>query len=247
MITEAGNKNERIIFSVFVVAAVLINLAVIAFLDLETSRLARLITLVLFFVYYRILKSFTNSWIALALLLFLIRDVFFQFYEEPWGYKLYIILGVLVYSTLVLERFPKLSDLKFNPGVLIVTSLLVAANTYVLYVVMNMQMVTYTFHDDLESILFYIYGGSMIILGVQAMTYNSKYNSNRSLLYIFFAFGFIFSDIAALFAYYFEFDLFYFFDRVFFLLGLGLLVKYGLNYENINEEYFQYEMIDEDL
>ncbi|HCQ77352.1 MAG TPA: hypothetical protein DIV44_11135, partial [Leeuwenhoekiella sp.] len=65
--------------------------------------------------------------------------------------------------------------------------------------------------------------------------------------YIFFAFGFIFSDIAALFAYYFEFEIFYFFDRFFFLGAMAMLVQYGLNYESVKEEFYQYEMIDKNL
>ncbi|WP_290478478.1 MULTISPECIES: hypothetical protein [unclassified Leeuwenhoekiella] len=188
-----------------------------------------------------------NIWTVSALTLLFIRDIFFQFYEQGWGYKFYLIFGTLFYLTVVFERLPKFSELKFKPGVVLVTSLLVALNTYTLYIIMNMQMVTYTFHDNLEPILFYIYGAAMMVLGVQAILYNNKYNSNRSLLYIFFAFGFIFSDIAALFAYYFEFDLFYFFDRFFFIVATGLLVKYGLNFESVKEEYFQYEMIDKKL
>ena len=87
----------------------------------------------------------------------------------------------------------------------------------------------------------------MMLLGVEAIAYNNKYNSTRSLIYTFFAFGFVFSDIAALFAYYFGFDIFYYFDRILFLSALGMYVHYSLNYESIREEYFQYEMIDKKL
>ena len=245
--TSQNTKTERVIFITLLVIAVLANLSVIAYFDLETSRFLRLITIFLFLVYYSVAKDIFNIWTVSTLSLFFIRDIFFQFYEEPLGYKIYLIVGTLCYLTIVLERLPKISEIKFRPSVILVTSLLVAVNTYTLYIIMNMQMVTYTFHDTLEPILFYIYGAAMMVLGVQAISYNNKFNSNRSLLYIFFAFGFIFSDIAALFAYYFEFDVFYYFDRFFFITALALLVKYGLNYESVKEEYYQYEMIDKKL
>ena len=240
-------SKSNVIFVVLLTMVSIINLSLIAIYDLETSRLARLVSIIVFCIYYGVSKKVLNIWTVSVLSLLVVRDIFFQFYEQGWGYKLYLIFGTLCYLTLVLERLPRLSQLKFRPGVLVVTSLLVAANTYTLYIIMNMQMVTYTFHDSLEPILFYIYGAAMMILGVQAISYNNKFNSNRSLMYIFFAFGFIFSDIAALFAYYFEFDVFYFFDRFFFITAIALMVKYGLNYESVKEEYYQYEMIDKKL
>lgn len=239
--------DDNSLFIILIVIAAVVNLGVIAFMDLESSRLTRLVTLVLLFCYYLFKKEKINLWTVVAFIFFISRDVFFQFYEEAWGYKTYLILGTLCYLTIVLERLPKISEINFKPGVVLVTLLLVAANTYTLYVIMNMSMVTYTFHDGLEPILLYVYGAAMMILGVQAIAYNNKYNSNRSLLYIFFAFGFIFSDIAALFAYYFEFGSFYFLDRFFFLGAMALFMNYGLNYESVKEEYYQYEMIDKKL
>ena len=239
--------NDKGKYLSFIGLLIVINLTIIALTDLETSRLTRLISIGTFFAYYLIKKELLNLWTVIAFLFFIGRDIFFQFYEEPWGYKSYLILGTLCYLTIVFERLPKISQINFKPGVVLITLILVAANTYTLYVIMNMSMVTYTFHDGVEPILLYVYGAAMMVLGVQAIAYNNKYNSNRSLLYIFFAFGFIFSDIAALFAYYFEFEIFYFFDRFFFLGAMAMLVQYGLNYESVKEEFYQYEMIDKNL
>ena len=244
-ILKSIKSNNRIYFLLFVILATLVNLTVIAFSDLESSRLTRLITVFLFFIYYTLDRQYFNIWMISALAFFVVKDIFFQFYEESWGYKLYLIFGTLGYITIVLERLPKISEITFKPAIVFITSLLVAANTYTLYIIMS--MVTHTFHDGIEPVLLYLYGASMMLLGVEAIAYNNKYNSTRSLTYTFFAFAFIFSDIAALFAYYFNFDVFYFFDRFFFLSALGLYVHYGLNYESIKEEYFQYEMIDKKL
>lgn len=236
---------SNIYFVLLITLAIAVNLLVIGFSDLETSRLIRLTTVILFSLYFIIKKKYYSFWIFSALLFLCIKDVFFQFYEESWGYKLYLIFGTLAYVTIVLERLPKISEISFKLGIVLITSVLVAANTYTLYIIMN--MVSYTFHDGVEPILLYLYGASMILLGVEAIAYNNKYNSSRSLIYTFFAFAFIFSDIAALFAYYFNFEIFYFFDRFLFLCALGMYIHYSLNYESIKEEDFQFKMIDKKL
>lgn len=225
-----------------ILVLVLVNLLAIAFFDFEIGRLFRLISTGILFAYMFFKKQKANAWILMVIGLLVFKDVALQFYELAWGHKFYLLLGTLAYGVLVLERLPKLANIKINPSVIVVTSVLVAANTYTLYTIMD--MLSYQFTDGVEITLFYLYGALMIILGVAAITYNNKYNSNRSLLFVFLAFGFIFADIAALFAYYFDFPTFYYLDRVLYLIGVGLLVNYGLNYESAKEEFFQYEMIE---
>lgn len=155
-----------------------------------------------------------------------------------------MVLGLLCYVNIIMERLPRFSSFKFKPWVILIALFLIAANTYILYVVLHMDVVTYTFHDAFEPILFCMYGAAMIILGIQAISYNSIYNNQRSLYYTFFVFGFIASDVTSLFAYYFGFEMYYFFDRFFFLTTLGIFVNYGLKYEGVKEEVNQYGMID---
>ena len=122
--------DDNSLFIILIVIAAIINLGVIAFMDLESSRLTRLVTIVLLFCYYLFKKEKINLWTVVAFVFFISRDVFFQFYEEAWGYKTYLILGTLCYLTIVLERLPKISEINFKPGVVLVTLFLVAANTY---------------------------------------------------------------------------------------------------------------------
>ena len=128
---------------------------------------------------------------------------------------------------------------------MVITTALIAANTYTLYSIMD--MLSYEFNDALEVGLFYFFGAVMMVMAVVAIGYNNKFNSNRSLLYIYLVFAFIFADVAALLAYYFGVPEFYYLDRLLVITGVLLLVNYGSNYKSAKEEFYQYEMIDKKL
>lgn len=228
-------------FTITVFLLILVNIIILLTLDLQLSRLARLISVAGFFVFYISTGKLKNIWVYIALSLFLGQEIFFQFYENSWGYKGYMILGSLAYTVIIVECLPKFNLKPLKPGLITVAILLILANTYTLNIIID--MLSLDFRDNFEIILFYVYGAFMMVLGLIAVIYNNKYNSNRSLRYIFFAFCFIFSDIAALFAYYFGFEFFYIFSRLFFLIGIGIFVSYGLNFEIAREELYEYEMI----
>ncbi|HEA30738.1 MAG TPA: hypothetical protein ENH91_12245 [Leeuwenhoekiella sp.] len=232
-------------FTTTVFFLVFINILVVLIADLQISRFARLVTvagLVIFYIFNRQLK---NIWVGIALSCFLLQELFFQFYEQSWGYKGYMLMGGLAYSIIILECLPKFTLKVLNSGLIAVAVLLIIANTYTLYVIID--MLSLDFKDNLDVFLFYLYGALMMILGLIAIAYNNKYNSTRSLRYTLLVFCFIFSDIAALFAYYFGFEFFYIFSRLFFITAIGLFISYGLNYEIAREEIYQYEMIDKKL
>lgn len=227
------------------IVLILVNLAVIFFGTIEHSRLIRLVTICVVSAIFYLKRSANNFWILGVLCLFVVRDLFFQFYENSWGYKGYLTFGILAYATLIAERLPKLKDIKITSGFVLITSGLIAANTYTLYSIM--EMLSYDFNDALEVVLFYLFGAVMMIMAVVAISYNNKFNSTRSLLYNYLVFVFIFSDVAALMAYYFGLFEFYYVDRAFMITGVLLLVNYGSNYQSAKEEFYQYEMIDKKL
>jgi len=228
-------------FTTAVFLVILLNIVILLTSELQFSRLARLVSVAAFFMFYIFTGKLKSIWVYIALAFFLGQEIFFQFYENSWGYKGYMILGSLAYTVIIVECLPKFNFKAINLGLIIVAILLLLANTYTLNLLI--EMLSLEFRDDFEIFLFYIYGAFMMILGLIAVLYNNKYNSTRSLRYTFLAFCFVFSDIAALFAYYFGFDFFYIFSRLFFLIGIGLFVSYGLNYEIAREEIYEYEMI----
>lgn len=228
-------------FTTAVFLLILLNIIILLTLDLQLSRLARLISVAVFFVFYISTGKLKNIWVYLALFFFLGQEIFLQFYENSWGYKGYMTLGGLAYLVIIIECLPKFNRKPIRSGLIIVAILLILANAYTLHIIIDTLSIE--FKDSFEIFLFYTYGALMMVLGLIAVIYNNKYNSTRSLRYAFLAFCFIFSDIAALFAYYFGFDYFYIISRLFFLVGIGLFVSYGLNFEIAREEIYEYEMI----
>ncbi|MEH6405900.1 MAG: hypothetical protein V7767_01335 [Leeuwenhoekiella sp.] len=220
---------------------IILNLLIIGLYDLQVSRAARLFSVIIFSVYYLSVNKPKNLKISLVFIFFIIREIFFQFYETSFGFKIYLLFAFCAYLTLIIDRLPKMNSLRINRGVILVTIVLIIANSYTLLTLMD--LLSYSFRDSFEIGLFYLYGAMMIIMGVAAVHYNNKYNSTRSLHFLYFVFAFIITDIASLFAYYFGFEMFYFISRLFFLIALGLLSDYGLNKASAQEENHQYDMI----
>lgn len=235
------NFKKNWTFTTAVFLLILLNIIILLTFDLQVSRLARLISVALFFVFYISKAKLKNSWVCIALALFLGQEIFLQFYENYWGFKGYMILGSLAYIMIIIECLPKFNFKNLKIGLISVAILLILANTYTLNVIID--MLSLSFRDNFEIFLFYVYGAFMMVLGLIAIVYNNKYNSTRSMRYTFLAFSFIFSDIAAPFAYYFDFEFFYIFSRLFFLIAIGLFVSYGLNFEIAREEIYEYDMI----
>ena len=236
-------QSRGLLFLIFSLAV--INLAVVFYADLDHSRIFRLLTMSLFFIFYFFKKEFNDKRMTAILLLFILRDIFFQFYEIPWGYKGYMFLGILILTAMTAEILPRLRGGSVSYLMVGVAVILVLANTFTMYSLMD--TLSFEFHDELEVGLFYLYGALMIVLGAVAISYNNKYNSTRSLYYVVMVFGFLISDIAALLAYYFGYEKLYYLDRFCFIIGLGLFVNHALNYDRAREEIYQYEMIDKDL
>ncbi|WP_031428063.1 hypothetical protein [Flavimarina sp. Hel_I_48] len=229
------------VFTIIVSVLLFINLSFVLFADLQSSRLARLVTVAFLFIFYLSRKQYKNSWVKAALIFFLIHEIFFQFYEYSIGLKGYVIVGCLAYMMVIVECFRKFSIRFFNTSFVILGALLLIVNMYMLY--SAIEILNLVFRDSLDIALYYLYGSFMMIMAVIAVAYNTKYYSTRSLRYTLLVFCFLFSDVSALFAYYFDFELCYMFSLVFFILALSIFVTYGLNYEIEREENYQYEMI----
>lgn len=228
-------------FTIAVFLLILLNILLVFTLDVKSSRLARLISVAVFFAFYILTKKSKNIWVCIALSFFLGQEIFLQFYENAWAYKGFMIFGTLAYMIIIVECLPRFDFNYIRPWLIIVGIILVLANTYTLYVFID--TISLNLRNNFEIFLIYAKGFLVVILGITAVFYNNKYNSTRSLRFFLFVLCFIFSDIAILLAYYFGFEFFYLFSRLFFLTGIGLFVNYGLNFEIAREEIYEYEMV----
>ena len=204
----------------------IINLSVIYFYDVESSRIIRLVSTILFFLFFILNKGYNKSLLLIAFALFLVSDICMLRYEELIFNRLTFLTTILAYSFIAIHIFPKIKLLKNNKWVFIIFSLVLIVNTLMLNELIH--MVEFKLIDKTHEILFYVYGVAMIVMGLFAANYNFRYNSTQSTLCMYFVLGFILSDIFAVMAYYLNFEVFYFPDRIFYILGISVLVSYSV-------------------
>ncbi len=204
----------------------IINLSVIYFYDVESSRIIRLVSTILFFLFFILNKGYNKSLLLIAFALFLVSDICMLRYEELIFNRLTFLTTILAYSFIAIHIFPKIKLLKNNKWVFIIFSLVLIVNTLMLNELIH--MVEFKLIDKTHEILFYVYGDAMIVMGLFAANYNFRYNSTQSTLCMYFVLGFILSDIFAVMAYYLNFEVFYFPDRIFYILGISVLVSYSV-------------------
>ena len=220
---------------------VLVNIVAVITADLEIMRIIRLLSIAVFIVYY-ISRASQKSFIVLCILgSLLIREIAVLFYETEIGHKMYLLLGIVAYGTICLERVDMLKVISRDRSALLFTLAFIVLNTFALIEITD--LVSLSFRGPFEPYLFYVYGVFMIIFGAAAIIYNQIFNSNRSLAYILFMICFLTSDVTSLFAYYFGYEMLFYADRVVYAIGLGLF-SYTVIETNIQlEETEQYEML----
>lgn len=234
-----GNKCKKLpLITTFLV---LVNAAAVFTADLEIMRIIRLCTIAVFIVYY-ISRTSHKSIIVLTILASLLaRDIAVLFYETEIGHKMYLILGIVAYGTICLERGDMLKVISRDKSALLFTLIFIVFNTFALNEITS--LVNLGFQGPFEPYLFYIYGVFMIVFASTAIIYNQVFNSNRSLAYILFMICFLTSDVTSLFAYYFGYDMLFYADRVVYAIGLGLFSYTVIETNSQLEEAEQYEML----
>ena len=228
-------------FLVIAIILLLVNSGVIYFTDLTHSRQIRLFSTASFLLFYLLSNKKRNVFILATLLFFLGKDIAIQGYESYVGNIVYLLFGILVYGTIILERLQKIRNIEISSSLIFLSVLLVTANTYALYNILD--KIGHSFENTFQIILFYTYGAFMMLMAIVAVAYNNLYDSKRSFIFILLVFSFVISDVSSLFAYYYEIDFCYYIDRISYILGFVFFVNYGLNLTLVREEKEQLELL----
>lgn len=220
------------------------NVLTIFFSDLSASRWVRLIGTLVFFGYYIKKSSPTNPTIFLVLLFFAIKDIFIQYYEAAAGLTGFLLFGILAYAMLIKERLPRIKNIQLSGFIIGISIGLIVANGYTLKVLI--ALMNNSFGNEVQIVLFLLYGSLMMLLAVFAVSYNNSINSTRSMFFVYLVFALLLSDIASLFAYYFDFTYGFYLDRVSYILAMALVVNHGLNAKIKEEEQEVLDIIQQD-
>jgi len=219
---------------VIVVILIAINSIVISNFEIEVSRMVRVLTAFIFFIFFIFYRNYWKGFVFLALILFILRDLFIINYETSAYKTSSFIFTILAYVILIYYGIPKLKIAKFTTSIAVFILILVGLNLFNLYYLS--EILTDKLDNDLQLTLFYLQGGVLLILAFVAYLYYDRFFGKTPLHYLFFVLCFVFSDLSGLAAYFYEIDVAFYFERFFYILGLYLLVNFAFTVaSSVNE------------
>lgn len=220
-------RNQWTRLALFSALVLIVNFIVVYFFDTDVSRMARWISTFIFLIFLFRVHGKRDHWVLLILLLFLTRDGCIINYELPIYKTMAFLLTNLSYMALILLVLRKIKVKNYNPVILLFTVALVALNGFNLFYLSDVIM--QGLDNVLQNMFFFMQGLFLIVLGILAFTYNDRYPGHSPLLFLYFTFTLILSDLSGLAAYFFQWEVAYFPERIFYLLSLTLLVNFSIN------------------
>ncbi|GGD91719.1 hypothetical protein [Planktosalinus lacus] len=226
------NKYTQLIILTLILIAV--NMYVIAFLDMSQSRMMRVLSVFLFFIFFIFYKNYWKGFVFLALILFMLRDLFIINYEIPAYKTSSFLFTISAYISLIYFSIKKLKISGFTPAILIFAISLIGLNIFNLYYLS--EILNEGLDNGFQLILFYLQGGTLLVLGFAAYLYYDRYFGKTPLHYLYFVIAFIFSDLCGLAAYFYKIEAAFFLERFFYLIALSLLVNFALTTSSSKNE-----------
>ncbi|MFC7358325.1 hypothetical protein ACFQO1_11550 [Jejudonia soesokkakensis] len=230
-----GTRVTRNVFSLLNIAILLIiiNVVVIYALDIIFSRWIRVISMLIFLTLLLFKRNFTNNFISIALFFLLLRDICIINYEVPIFRTISFFGTIGAYLVITYFILRRLKLFVFSPKIILFTIGLVALNIFNVYYLSD--IVIPVLDNSLQLILFFLQSAIILFMALFAYTYFETYSGKRPLFYLYFVFAFILSDLAGLAAYFFGLEEAYYFERIFYLAGVGLLVYFVANFAQVEE------------
>lgn len=215
--------NPTLFVSAFLL--LLANFFIISEYGLVEERMARITSSLFLFLVYLISSPKKEKLFLLGFIFLIISDFLLLDYESPVIKKVVFIVMILGYLSFLFHIRPFIQNLQTNLFQKLIFVVALIINTILLYFLI--EMAEDKMDDLLHSILFFLFGITLIALVVFAFSYSHRYSNSASFFFICGILGLVFSDISGYIAYYLEFEEFYFPDRLFYLLGLVSLVKFA--------------------
>lgn len=207
-----------------VLVLLLFNAYVIYIYGLDVSRWARLFTTIAFLLIL-FLKENSGKKIIAVFTLLLSSDILLFVYETALGNAGTFLLRIAAYLMIIYLVVPELRNLKANIFQRLIFLVVFSLNFGMLY--MLVDMIPPKFEYSFSNFLFYIYGISMMLMVIAAVSYSNRFSNKISFYYTAAVLCLVFSDITSFIAYYLGFSEFYYPDRIFYIIGVAALVKFS--------------------
>ena len=220
--------------TILAVILLIVNMLVIHYLEIDKSRVLRVISILSLFVFFLYYKTHSEKLVLFALLLFMVRDKMILDYESSLLKTISFILTIAGYISILLLTIKKLKISKSTPLIILLVIILIALNVFNVYYLSD--IIRAGLDTQLQYILFFVQGGILILLGFAAFMYNERFQGKTPLIYLYMVLCFVLSDCFGLAAYFYEAQAAYFPERIFYLLGIVFLVNFALNTKKQKEE-----------
>lgn len=227
------HSKDTLLF-LLVVILIALNLIIISKFEIEISRMVRVLTAFAFFTFFIFYRKYWKGFVFIALILFILRDLFIVNYEISAYKTSSFIFTILAYASLIYYGIQKLKIMKFTSPIVAFIIFLVGLNLFNLYYLS--EILTDKLDNGLQMFLFYFQGGILLILAFVAYLYYDRFFGKTPLHYLFFVLCFVFSDLSGLAAYFYEIEVAYYFERMFYILGLYLLVNFAFTVASAENE-----------
>ena len=220
--------------TILAVILLIVNMLVIHYLEIDKSRVLRVISILSLFVFFLYYKTHSEKLVFFALLLFMVRDKMILDYESSLLKTISFILTIAGYISILLLTIKKLKISKSTPLIILLVIILIALNVFNVYYLSD--IIRAGLDTQLQYILFFVQDGILILLGLAAFMYNERFQGKTPLIYLYMVLCFVLSDCFGLAAYFYEAQAAYFPERIFYLLGIVFLVNFALNTKKQKEE-----------
>lgn len=217
-------KSSKLCLLILVLVLMAVNTWVIFLPELLYYRLMRLISTLAFLLFLSFQKGYSKK-LLLVLSFLLSSDILFIYYDQPVFQAFTFILRICAYLFIIYLIREEIKNLKTSLFQKIIFLGALSLNLVMLSALQ--EMIPQAFETWILDALFYIYGFSIILMMIAAVSFSNRFANKASFYFMIAVLSFTFSDITSFIAYYLGFSEFYFADRLFYIVGLAGLIIFS--------------------
>lgn len=222
-------KSSRFFLPLFTLFLLTVNLIVFGYFGDYVSRIVRFASMFFFFLIALGPKYFKGSALVIFFA-FVINDFLLIYFESSFNQNLVLFIRLCAYLLLARLVWPYLKKIKVEKfqgvvfGVILIFNLLL---TYYLNDSINGESDS----GYLENLLFYGYSISIILSVSIAFTFYNRYTDKTSVFFVIAVMALVMSDFTYFIGFYLGFREFYYLDRAFNIVAIGVLLHFLFLYK----------------
>lgn len=217
------NSNQKFL-PFFTVFLLVVNLLIFGLFGAHVSSIARFVSMVLFFLLSLRPQYFKRS----ALILFsafVLNDFLLIYYESSLSQNLILFIRLGAYLLLARMVMPYLKKIKMEKFQIIIFSVVLILNLVLLHQ-LNDSINPEESTEVWEEVLLYGYGTAIILAVSVAFTFYNRFTDKASILFLVALMALVMSDFTFFIGYYLGFSVFFYLDRAFNIIAIGVLLHF---------------------